>query len=208
MEALILDNKASWRLGKMLDNRYEILEILGIGGMAVVYKAFDHKLKRNVAIKVLRDNVALDDEFRRRFRTEYQAVAMLSHPNIRAVYDVVSSGDTEYIVMEYVDGTDLKQYLKKKGRLPWKEALQFSVQIARALAHAHSKGIIHMSTRGDAGRQQWNGRVRHSDLARRRGYGSDIPADQIYAYAHRSRDAGRHDGTGHSCFICSVSVLY
>ena len=139
-----MDNKASWRLGKMLDNRYEILEILGIGGMAVVYKAFDHKLKRNVAIKVLRDNVALDDEFRRRFRTEYQAVAMLSHPNIRAVFDVVSSGDTEYIVMEYVDGTDLKQYLKKKGRLPWKEALQISVQIARALAHAHSKGIIHM----------------------------------------------------------------
>ena len=139
-----MDNKASWRLGKMLDNRYEILEILGIGGMAVVYKAFDHKLKRNVAIKVLRDNIAMDDEFRRRFRTEYQAVAMLSHPNIRAVYDVVSSGDTEYIVMEYVDGTDLKQYLKQKNRLPWKEALQLSVQIARALAHAHSKGIIHM----------------------------------------------------------------
>lgn len=128
----------------MLDNRYEILEILGIGGMAVVYKAFDHKLKRNVAIKVLRDDVAMDDESRRRFRTEYQAVAMLSHPNIRAVYDVVSSGDTEYIVMEFVDGINLKQYMKTKGVLPWKEALHFAAQVARALAHAHSKGIIHM----------------------------------------------------------------
>lgn len=139
-----MNNKASWRLGKMLDGRYEMLSILGIGGMAVVYKAFDHKLKRNVAIKVLRDDVAMDTQSRRRFRTEYQAVGMLSHPNIRAVYDVVSSGDTEYIVMEYVDGINLKQYLKKKGAISWKETLHFSTQIAKALSHAHSKGIIHM----------------------------------------------------------------
>jgi serine/threonine-protein kinase len=137
-------NKVGWRLGKTLDGRYEILSVLGIGGMAIVYKAFDHKLKRNVAIKVLRDDVAMDAQSRRRFRTEYQAVGMLSHPNIRAVYDVVSSGDTEYIVMEYVDGINLKQYLKKKGVLSWKEALHFSTQIAKALSHAHSKGIIHM----------------------------------------------------------------
>jgi serine/threonine-protein kinase len=137
-------NKVGWRLGKTLDGRYEILSVLGIGGMAVVYKAFDHKLKRNVAIKVLRDDVAMDAQSRRRFRTEYQAVGMLSHPNIRAVYDVVSSGDTEYIVMEYVDGINLKQYLKKKGVLSWKEALHFSTQIAKALSHAHSKGIVHM----------------------------------------------------------------
>lgn len=139
-----MDNKVSWRLGKMLDGRYEMISVLGIGGMAVVYKAFDHKLKRNVAIKVLRDDVAMDSQSRKRFRTEYQAVGMLSHPNIRAVYDVVSSGDTEYIVMEYVEGINLKQYLKKKGALSWKETLHFSTQIARALSHAHSKGIIHM----------------------------------------------------------------
>ncbi len=139
-----MENKVSWRLGKMLDGRYEMLSVLGIGGMAVVYKAFDHKLKRNVAIKVLRDDVAMDRQSRMGFRTEYQAVGMLSHPNIRAVYDVVASGDTEYIVMEYVDGINLKQYLKKKGALSWKEALHFSTQIARALSHAHSKGIIHM----------------------------------------------------------------
>ena len=139
-----MDNKVGWRLGKMLDGRYEMISVLGIGGMAVVYKAFDHKLKRNVAIKVLRDDVAVDSQSRRRFRTEYQAVGMLSHPNIRAVYDVVSSGDTEYIVMEYVEGINLKQYLKKKGALSWKETLHFGTQIARALSHAHSKGIIHM----------------------------------------------------------------
>ena len=139
-----MDNKVSWRLGKTLDGRYEMISILGIGGMAVVYKAFDHKLKRNVAIKVLRDDVAMDAQSRRRFRTEYQAVGMLSHPNIRAVYDVVASGDTEYIVMEYVEGINLKQYLKKKGALSWKETLHFSSQIAKALSHAHSKGIIHM----------------------------------------------------------------
>ena len=139
-----MDNQVSWRLGKTLDGRYEMISVLGIGGMAVVYKAFDHKLKRNVAIKVLRDDVAMDSQSRRRFRTEYQAVGMLSHPNIRAVYDVVSSGDTEYIVMEYVEGINLKQYLKKKGALTWKETLHFSTQIAKALSHAHSKGIIHM----------------------------------------------------------------
>lgn len=139
-----MENKVSWRLGKTLDNRYEMVSVLGIGGMAVVYKAFDHKLKRHVAIKVLRDDVAMDAQSRRQFRTEYQAVGMLSHPNIRAVYDVVSSGDTEYIVMEYVDGINLKQYLKKKGALSWKEVLHFSTQIAKALSHAHSKGIIHM----------------------------------------------------------------
>ncbi len=139
-----MSNKVSWRIGKVLDNRYEIKDIVGVGGMAVVYKALDVKLKRNVAIKVLQDDVAMDAESRRRFRTEYQAVAMLSHPNIRAVYDVVSSGDTEYIVMEYVDGINLKQYLKKKDALSWKEALHFASQIARALSHAHSKGIVHM----------------------------------------------------------------
>lgn len=139
-----MNNKVNWRIGKVLDNRYEIKDVVGVGGMAVVYKALDIKLKRNVAIKVLQDDVAMDAESRRRFRTEYQAVAMLSHPNIRAVYDVVSSGDTEYIVMEYVDGINLKQYLKKKEALTWKETLHFASQIAKALSHAHSKGIIHM----------------------------------------------------------------
>ena len=103
-----MDNKVSWRLGKMLDGRYEMISVLGIGGMAVVYKAFDHKLKRNVAIKVLRDDVAVDTQSRKRFRTESQAVAMLSHANIMGVYDVGHADGVDYIVMELIDGiTDL-----------------------------------------------------------------------------------------------------
>ena len=107
-----MENKVNWRLGKILDDRYRIDSVLGIGGMAVVYKAYDQQLQRDVAVKVLRDDVAMDAESRRQFRKEYQAVGMLSHPNIRAVYDVVVSGDTEYIVMEYVDGINLKQYMR------------------------------------------------------------------------------------------------
>ena len=139
-----MDNKFGWRLGKILDDRYKIESVVGIGGMAVVYKAYDQQEDRYVAVKVLRDDVAVDAESRRQFRNEYQAVGKLSHPNIRAVYDVVASGDTEYIVMEYVDGVNLKQYLKKKGALPWQEVLDLSTQVARALSHAHSRGIIHM----------------------------------------------------------------
>lgn len=131
-------------IGKMLDNRYEILEVIGTGGMAVVYKARCHRLNRLVAIKILRDDLAKDAEFRRRFHDESQAVAMLSHPNIMAVYDVSRSSDVEYIVMELIDGITLKQYMQKKGApLNWREALHFITQIMKALSHAHSRGIIH-----------------------------------------------------------------
>ena len=131
-------------IGKLLDNRYEILEIIGTGGMARVYKARCHRLNRLVAIKILREDLAQDAEFRRRFHDESQAVAMLSHPNIVAVYDVSRSSDLEYIVMELIDGITLKQYMQKKGnKLNWREALHFITQIVKALGHAHSRGIIH-----------------------------------------------------------------
>ena len=131
-------------IGKTLDSRYEILEVIGTGGMAVVYKAHDPRLNRKVAIKILRDDLARDAEFRRRFHDESQAVAMLSHPNIMAVYDVSRSSDVEYIVMELIDGITLKQYMQKRGGpLGWKEALHFITQIMKALSHAHSRGIIH-----------------------------------------------------------------
>ena len=130
-------------IGKMLDNRYEILEIIGTGGMAMVYKAHCHRLNRLVAIKVLKEELADDADFRRRFQDESQAVAMLSHPNIVSVYDVSHSSDTEYIVMEPIDGITLKQYMQQKGALPWREALHFITQIMKALSHAHSRGIIH-----------------------------------------------------------------
>ena len=131
-------------IGKLLDNRYEILEVVGTGGMARVYKARCHRLNRLVAIKILREDLAQDAEFRRRFHDESQAVAMLSHPNIVAVYDVSRSSELEYIVMELIDGINLKQYLQKKGgKLNWREALYFITQITKALGHAHSRGIIH-----------------------------------------------------------------
>ncbi len=131
-------------IGKLLDNRYEILEAIGSGGMARVYKARCHRLNRLVAIKILREDLAQDAEFRRRFHDESQAVAMLSHPNIVAVYDVSRSSELEYIVMELIDGITLKQYMQKKGnKLNWREALHFITQITKALGHAHSRGIIH-----------------------------------------------------------------
>ena len=130
-------------IGKILDNRYEILERIGTGGMAVVYKAKCHRLNRLVAIKILKSDLAQNEEFRRRFNAESQAVAQLSHPNIVSVYDVSRGGDTEYIVMELIDGITLKQYMEKRGQLNWRESLHFITQIMRGLSHAHSRGIIH-----------------------------------------------------------------
>ena len=130
-------------IGRLLDNRYEILEEIGSGGMAVVYRARCHRLNRLVAIKILKDEYSRDDEFRRRFQAESQAVAMLSHPNIVSVYDVSRSDDIDYIVMELIDGLTLKQYMEQKGQLSWRETLHFATQIAKALEHAHSRGIIH-----------------------------------------------------------------
>ena len=131
-------------IGKLLDNRYEIIERIGTGGMAVVYKGRDHRLNRLVAVKILKEELAQDAEFRRRFHDESQAVAMLSHPNIMAVYDVSHSTELDYIVMELIDGITLKQYMQKKGgKLAWREALHFITQIMKALSHAHSRGIIH-----------------------------------------------------------------
>jgi len=130
-------------IGQLLDGRYEIQEVIGEGGMAMVYKALDQRLNRFVAVKIMRDEMAQDEEFKRRFCAESHAVAMLSNPNIVAVYDVSHSDAMEYIVMELVDGITLKQYMDKKGAIVWREALHFSKQIARALLHAHERGIIH-----------------------------------------------------------------
>ena len=138
-----MDTNMDKYLGTFLDDRYEILEVIGTGGMAVVYKAMCHRLNRCVAVKILRDELAQDEEFRQRFQTEAQAVAMLSHPNIVSVYDVSHSEGVEYIVMELIEGVTLMQYMKKKGALGWKEALHFAVQISKALEHAHEKGIVH-----------------------------------------------------------------
>ena len=130
-------------IGKMLDDRYEILELIGSGGMANVYKARCHRLNRLVAIKILKSDLAENADFRRRFHDESQAVAQLSHANIVSVYDVSTNSDTEYIVMELIDGITLKQYMERRGRMDWRESLHFITQIMRGLSHAHSRGIIH-----------------------------------------------------------------
>ncbi len=137
-----MDNKDKY-IGKIFDERYLIQGLIGEGGMSVVYKAQDQRLNRSVAVKIMRDEMASDEEFRRSFCAEAQAVAMLSHPNIVAVYDVSHSDEIEYIVMELVDGITLRQYMDRRGALQWREVLHFTRQIARALAHAHERGIIH-----------------------------------------------------------------
>ena len=130
-------------IGKKLDGLYEVRELIGSGGMANVYKAYDVLEKRIVAVKILREEYMDNDEFMRRFRNESRAISLLDHPNIVKVYDVIFSNRIQSIVMEYIDGITLKDYIDQEHVLRWKEAVHFTVQILKALQHAHDKGIIH-----------------------------------------------------------------
>lgn len=130
-------------IGKRLDGRYEIKEIIGVGGMAVVYKAYDTIESRVVAIKILKSEFVSNEDFVRRFKNESKAIAVLSHANIVKVYDVSFGDLIQYIVMEYIDGITLKQYIETNGSIPWKNTVSIVMQILRALQHAHDKGIIH-----------------------------------------------------------------
>ena len=130
-------------LGTMLSGRYEVLKRVGSGGMADVYMAKDHKLNRNVAVKVLKSEYVEDEKFLRKFETEAQAVARLSHPNIVNIYDVGIEDGINYIVMELAEGITLKEYIRKKGYLTPKETVEISTQIASAISHAHKNHIIH-----------------------------------------------------------------
>lgn len=130
-------------LGKRLDGRYEIQELLGVGGMAMVYRAYDNIEDRTVAVKILKDEWLGNEDFCRRFKNESKAIAVLSHPNIVKVYDVSFGDLIQYIVMEYVDGISLKEYISQQKVIRWQEAVHFTLQILRAVQHAHEKGIIH-----------------------------------------------------------------
>ena len=130
-------------VGKRLDGRYEIHEIIGVGGMAVVYKAFDNIDRKIVAVKILKEEYLTDEDFKRRFKNESKAIAVLSHPNIVKVLDVSFGDRLQYIVMEYVEGITLKEYIDQQGSIRTREALYFVMQILRALQHAHDKGIVH-----------------------------------------------------------------
>lgn len=130
-------------VGKRLDGRYEIMEVIGVGGMAVVYKAFDNIDHRIVAVKILKQEYLANEDFKRRFRNESKAIAVLSHPNIVKVYDVSFGDAIQYIVMEYIEGITLKEYITQQGVVNPREAIYFITQILRALNHAHDKGIVH-----------------------------------------------------------------
>ena len=151
-------------IGRILDGRYEILDIIGAGGMAVVYKARCHRLNRLVAIKILKDENLEDEDFCRRFQAESQAVAMLSHSNIVSVYDVSNTEDRDYIVMELIDGITLKQYMEKKVRLNWRETVHFAINIAKALEHAHSRGLVHRDIKPHNVMVLKNGSVKVADF--------------------------------------------
>lgn len=129
--------------GKRLDARYEIHELIGVGGMAMVYKAYDIEEDKIVAIKILKDEYLGNKEFLKSFKNESKAIAVLSHPNIVKVYDVSFGTKIQYIVMEYIDGITLKEYITKQGKIKRNEAVYFVQQILCALKHAHGKGVIH-----------------------------------------------------------------
>jgi serine/threonine-protein kinase len=130
-------------IGKRLDGRYEITELIGVGGMADVYKATDILEDKIVAVKILKSEFSDNEEFIRRFRNESKAIAVLSHPNIVKIYDVGFTDKLQFIVMEYIDGITLKEFIEQQGVLKWKDTIHFIIQILRALQHAHDRGIVH-----------------------------------------------------------------
>ena len=196
-------------IGRMLDNRYEILEVIGTGGMAVVYKARCHRLNRLVAVKILKDDNLDDEDFRRRFHAESQAVAMLSHPNIVSVYDVSTSLMADYIVMELIEGITLKQYMEKKGVLNWKETLHFAMQIAKALEHAHSKGIVHRDIKPHNVMVLKNGSVKVMDfgIARMISSGNTLTKEALGSVHYISPEQARGGRVDDRSDIYSLGVV-
>ena len=130
-------------IGMKLDGRYEIVELIGVGGMADVYKAIDIMENRVVAVKILKSEFSENEDFVRRFRNESKAIAVLSHPNIVKIFDVGYENDMQYIVMEHIDGITLKEYIEQQGLLKWRDCVHFTIQILRALQLAHDRGIVH-----------------------------------------------------------------
>ena len=196
-------------IGRMLDNRYEILEVIGSGGMAVVYKARCHRLNRLVAIKILKDDNLEDEDFRRRFHAESQTVATLSHPNIVSVFDVSTSIMADYIVMELIEGISLKQYMEKKGTLNWKETLHFAIQIAKALEHAHSRGIVHRDIKPHNVMVLKNGSVKVTDfgIARMMSKGNTLTKEALGSVHYISPEQAKGGRVDSRSDIYSLGVV-
>ena len=197
-------------IGKKLDGRYEILELIGFGGMAVVFKAYDLLENRHVAVKILKEEYLDNEEFRRRFRNESKAIAMLSHPNIVRVFDVNFSDSVQYIVMEYIDGITLKEYIGQQGAVRWKETIHFTVQILRALQHAHDNGIVHRDIKPQNVMLLQDGTIKVMDfgIARFARENGRTVADKAIGSVHYiSPEQARGEQTDERTDIYSVGII-
>ncbi len=196
--------------GKRLDGRYEIQEVVGVGGMAVVYKAYDNIDDRTVAVKILKEEYLANEEFRRRFKNESKAIAVLSHPNIVKVFNVNYGDRLQYIVMEYVEGITLKEYIEQQGKLGIKETVHFTMQILRALQHAHDKGIVHRDIKPQNIMLLSNGNIKVTDFGIARFSYSDTKTmtDSAIGSVHYiSPEQARGDATDDRADIYSVGVV-
>lgn len=196
--------------GKRLDGRYEIKEIIGVGGMAVVYKAYDNIDDRIVAVKILKEEFLANDEFRRRFKNESKAIAVLSHPNIVKVYDVSFGDRLQYIVMEYIEGITLKEYIEQQKTINWKETVHFVGQILKALQHAHDKGIVHRDVKPQNIMLLQDGTIKVTDfgIARfSRGDTRTMTESAIGSVHYISPEQARGEITDDKADIYSVGVV-
>ena len=197
-------------VGKRLDGRYEIEEVIGVGGMAVVYKAYDSIDDRTVAVKILKDEYLANEEFRRRFKNESKAIAVLSHQNIVKVYDVSFGERLQYIVMEYIEGITLKEYIGQRGVLEWNEALYFIIQALRALQHAHDKGIVHRDIKPQNIMLLENGTIKVADFGIARfnhGETKTISEKAIGSVHYMSPEQAKGEATDEKADIYSVGVM-
>ena len=197
-------------VGKRLDGRYEIREIIGVGGMAVVYKAYDNQEDRLVAIKILKEEFLTNEEFLRRFKNESKAIAMLSHPNIVNVYDVSFGDLIQYIVMEYIEGITLKEFIEKEGSLRWKDAVHFTIQILKGLQHAHDNGIVHRDVKPQNIMVLEDGTIKVTDFGIARFARSDqrtITDKAIGSVHYISPEQARGEKTDEKADIYSVGVM-
>ena len=197
-------------VGKRLDGRYEIKEIIGVGGMAVVYKAYDNQENRTVAVKILKEEFISNEEFIRRFKNESKAIAMLSHPNIVKVYDVSFGDLIQYIVMEYIDGITLKEFIEREGSLRWKDAVHFTIQILKGLQHAHDKGIVHRDVKPQNIMVLPDGTIKVTDFGIARFSRSEqrtITDKAIGSVHYISPEQARGERTDEKADIYSVGVM-
>ena len=197
-------------IGKKLEGRYEITELIGVGGMADVYKATDIIENKEVAVKILKKEFAENEEFLRRFRNESKAIALLSHPNIVKVYDVNFSDRLQYIIMEYIDGITLKEYIDAEHVLTWKDSVHFIIQVLRALQHAHDRGIVHRDIKPQNIMLFTDGTIKVMDfgIAKFAREDNGTQSDQAIGTVHYiSPEQARGDDTDEKSDIYSVGVM-